>query len=643
MKNINSNNYSLLKTTLALATATLCSLSILAQQAFALSPLAPLTIQDGKLRDSYGKPFIFRGVTIDHTLAPEKTLQALKDISAAGANSAQIEFNLIPTAFAEWPPKSVGELREIIAACKENKLICVLEPNDVAGWPEYGGTDGHSITSWWTSLMNPILAGNQSHIIVGFGNQHYTTAGYPSDFRNRMEVYLGDLISQLPPGYLVMVDGDNWSEDTQKSAFNFATELKSYSSPLNNRIIYSVDMFSSYQNPEKIRDYIASFNALGAPLVIGGFGPVPYYHPNHPIPLQADAPQLPAASVMQYAQQYDTGYFGWSWSGNKNSNLDLVTNYDASVLTNWGNLLFNDVNGIKATAKRASIYDNISSSSSSTASISSTSSVSSKSSISSNSSSSVQANRPPIANFTVSNYPSIFCGSPNAGQGRITAEAAGSSDPDGDTLTYFWSLVYGGTASGYTATFTSRSGSAYKLTLTVTDSHGASASLTRDVPVFYLDCPFSSASSVSSSSSSIRSSLSSSSSSIKSSASSSSSSRISSSSSKTSSSSSVSNNGKAQCSYQIQNQWGNGFTAAIRVKNVSTQAISGWSVNWKYTDNSKITNSWNANLSGANPYTATNLNWNSTIQPGQTIEFGFQGSKPAGVATAPAVTGSICQ
>jgi hypothetical protein len=100
---------------------------------------------------------------------------------------------------------------------------------------------------------------------------------------------------------------------------------------------------------------------------------------------------------------------------------------------------------------------------------------------------------------------------------------------------------------------------------------------------------------------------------------------------------------KAQCNYQINSQWGNGFTANIRIKNVTTSTINGWNVNWQYADGSKITGSWNATLSGSNPYSAKNVSWNANIQPGQTLEFGFQGSKPAGAASLPIITGSICQ
>ncbi|MET0357391.1 MAG: cellulose binding domain-containing protein, partial [Cellvibrio sp.] len=69
---------------------------------------------------------------------------------------------------------------------------------------------------------------------------------------------------------------------------------------------------------------------------------------------------------------------------------------------------------------------------------------------------------------------------------------------------------------------------------------------------------------------------------------------------------------------------------------------NGWDVKWQYPDSSKVTNLWNAKLSGTNPYSAKNLDWNATIQPGQTVEFGFQGSKPAGPAVTPAFTGTVC-
>ena len=100
----------------------------------------------------------------------------------------------------------------------------------------------------------------------------------------------------------------------------------------------------------------------------------------------------------------------------------------------------------------------------------------------------------------------------------------------------------------------------------------------------------------------------------------------------------------ARCDYIIQNEWNSGFVANIRITNDTTTAINDWSVNWAYADGTERTGGWNANVSGNNPYTAVGVNWNSTIQPGQYIEFGIRGNK--GVkntpAASPKVTGAVC-
>lgn len=112
---------------------------------------------------------------------------------------------------------------------------------------------------------------------------------------------------------------------------------------------------------------------------------------------------------------------------------------------------------------------------------------------------------------------------------------------------------------------------------------------------------------------------------------------------RSSSSASSTNNTAANCSYVVTSDWGSGYTAAIRIKNNGTSAINNWNVSWSYSDSTRISNSWNANLTGTNPYSANGLSWNSIIQPGQTAEFGFQGIKNNGAAQIPAVTGSVCK
>ncbi len=100
-------------------------------------------------------------------------------------------------------------------------------------------------------------------------------------------------------------------------------------------------------------------------------------------------------------------------------------------------------------------------------------------------------------------------------------------------------------------------------------------------------------------------------------------------------------NAFAACTYTIDNQWGSGFVASITVKNDTGAAVNNWSVNWQYANN-RITNSWNANLSGSNPYTATNVGWNGSIAAGQSVSFGFQGNSNGNTIERPTVNGTLC-
>ncbi|WP_341937479.1 cellulase family glycosylhydrolase [Marinimicrobium sp. C2-29] len=96
------------------------------------------------------------------------------------------------------------------------------------------------------------------------------------------------------------------------------------------------------------------------------------------------------------------------------------------------------------------------------------------------------------------------------------------------------------------------------------------------------------------------------------------------------------------CEYVITNEWGSGATAAIRINNNGSTAINGWDVSWAY-DNNVVTNSWNADVSGDNPYTATDLGWNGTIQPGESVEIGMQIDANGGSVETPQLNGAACE
>ena len=97
----------------------------------------------------------------------------------------------------------------------------------------------------------------------------------------------------------------------------------------------------------------------------------------------------------------------------------------------------------------------------------------------------------------------------------------------------------------------------------------------------------------------------------------------------------------ASCTYTVDNEWNTGFTATITVKNDTSAAISGWNVSWQYATN-RISGGWNANITGSNPYSASNVSWNGNLAVGQSASFGLQGNKNGGSAERPTVSGTGC-
>jgi PKD repeat protein len=66
---------------------------------------------------------------------------------------------------------------------------------------------------------------------------------------------------------------------------------------------------------------------------------------------------------------------------------------------------------------------------------------------------------------------------------KVDVDGSGSSDPDGTIASYEWTFQGGGSATGATASHTFAAAGTYEVTLKVTDSDGATDSLTQEVTV----------------------------------------------------------------------------------------------------------------------------------------------------------------
>ncbi|CAM4005771.1 cellulase family glycosylhydrolase [Vibrio aerogenes] len=97
----------------------------------------------------------------------------------------------------------------------------------------------------------------------------------------------------------------------------------------------------------------------------------------------------------------------------------------------------------------------------------------------------------------------------------------------------------------------------------------------------------------------------------------------------------------ASCTYEVQSDWGAGAIVNVTVQNDTDSAVTAWNIGWEYDGSARITNIWNAQSSGSNPYVINNMGYNGGLQPGQSTSFGFQLSG-AGSSEVPSLTGSLC-
>jgi len=96
-----------------------------------------------------------------------------------------------------------------------------------------------------------------------------------------------------------------------------------------------------------------------------------------------------------------------------------------------------------------------------------------------------------------------------------------------------------------------------------------------------------------------------------------------------------------KCEYVITTSWTGGYIADLRITNNRSTVISGWTVDWTYSDSSAVTGWWNAAVTGTSPtFTATATEtWNTNIWPGNTVSVGLV----VNGESIPTISGDVCK
>ncbi|MEU6646909.1 glycoside hydrolase family 5 protein [Saccharomonospora sp. NPDC046836] len=297
-----------------------------------------LAVRDGQLVEANGSPFVIRGVNLAYAWYPD-SMNSIAQAKELGANAVRV----VLSSGDRWTRTTVDEVRSIVEECKRSRLICVLEVHDTTGF----GEDPEAVpmaraVDYWLDIREA-LEGTEGNVIINIANEPFGNNNYLLWTEQTAQAIIQLRLAGFQ--HVLMVDAPNWGQDwTLIMRDNAWTVFKS--DPHRN-ILFSVHMYEVFRDEAKVGDYLDSFADKALPIVIGEFGPE---HRNGD-PVDEDA-------IMMHARERRVGYFAWSWSGNNDDlkALDLVIDFDPARLTSWGTRLFNGPNGIRETAREATIY-----------------------------------------------------------------------------------------------------------------------------------------------------------------------------------------------------------------------------------------------------------------------------------------------
>jgi cellulase/cellobiase CelA1 len=102
--------------------------------------------------------------------------------------------------------------------------------------------------------------------------------------------------------------------------------------------------------------------------------------------------------------------------------------------------------------------------------------------------------------------------------------------------------------------------------------------------------------------------------------------------------------GSCQVTYTT-NDWNNGFTGNVTVKNTGTSTVNGWTLRFSFTAGQQVTQSWSSKHTQTGADVAvSNESWNGALAPGASTSFGFNathtGSNPKPAAFT--LNGAAC-
>ncbi|WP_307794758.1 cellulase family glycosylhydrolase [Winogradskya humida] len=208
---------------------------------------------------------MIRGTNEPHAWYADKTASDLGWQKGWRANTVRVVIS-----GGRWTTNSASDVANVIATCKSNKLICLLENHDTTGYGEASGAYSlSSAADYWISIKSA-LQGQERYVMVNIGNEPYgnsTIANWTNDTKNAVTK-----LRNAGLDHVLVVDAPNWGQDNGGVMKNNAASVQA-ADPRHN-LLFSVHMYSQYSSASTITSYIDTFKNNNLPPTAGTLYPI---------------------------------------------------------------------------------------------------------------------------------------------------------------------------------------------------------------------------------------------------------------------------------------------------------------------------------------------------------------------------------
>lgn len=314
------------------------------------------TTSGSELKDANGNTFIMKGVNVPLAWYQSQTLSNIKNIKKnSGSNALRLVIggNFAPNQ-AWYTPDATWQAA--VDSTIKNNMIPMIELHNVLGSND--SLDLNKAVDWWVSkkdyLVRPDIA---KYILINIANEWGDWAMSQPSSTPPNQIYWRDsyisAVKKLRAAGInttLVIDAPGYGQDKGASALLAHAQTIINADPKKN-LLFAIHTYCEW-NSSNGANSTTVFPQLKAANIPFFVGEVANSHPDG-----ANTCQIPSTTIMGNSVQYNSGYLGWSWTGNgtETAALDASSNWEGTQLTPWGEILINSPVGTK-TAVEASVF-----------------------------------------------------------------------------------------------------------------------------------------------------------------------------------------------------------------------------------------------------------------------------------------------